>query len=79
MPSEQSERKKQQQDFQSLKMDKIPATSKRYSAKIKKFPNFSLTFLEFKISLNSSQNSLIPDLKENKIFPNFFPTSSHLQ
>ena len=50
-------------------MDKISAKAKQLWAKIRKIPDFSLTFLEFKISLTILQNSLT--LKKNKISPTF--------
>ena len=55
--SERGEREKNQQ-FQTLKMDKIPATTQIFLAQIMKFPDFSLTFLVFKKSLTNLQNSL---------------------
>ena len=55
--SERGEREKNQQ-FQTLKMDKIPATTQIFLAQIMKFPDFSPTFLIFKNSMTNLQNSL---------------------
>ena len=55
--SERSEQEKNQH-FQTLKMDKIPATTQIFLTQIMKFPDFSLTFLVFKNSLTKLQNSL---------------------
>ena len=55
-------------------MDKIPATTQIFLAQIMKFPDFSLTFLIFKISLTNLQNSLTFSWPWRKIkFPWLFP------
>ena len=68
--------------FKPLKIDKIPATTQILLAQIMKFPDFSLTFLIFKISLTNLQNSRIffgcPKEKEKKInISDFSLTSGH--
>ena len=53
-----SSEREENQHFQTLKMDKIPATAQIFLAQIMKFHDFSLTFLVFKNSLTNLQTSL---------------------
>ena len=66
------------QHFQTLNMDKIPATTQIFLAQIMKFPDFSLTFLVFKNPWPICKISwLFPYLEEKSDVPDFSLTSGH--
>ena len=57
-------------------MDKIPTTTQKVLAQIMKFPDFSMTFLVFKIIWPICKISwLFPDLEEKSNFPDFSQTT----